>query len=525
MKKTILFFAALLVVMTSGAQKKVTRISCLGASITEGYGTSEPWSKNSYPGQMGALLGPDYHVENYGRGGCTMIMKGEMPYWNYEQFKQAKESNPDIVFIDLGGNDAKLVHRVHKDDFVDDACELIYQMQHLPSHPRVILMTAIPGFTNDSTQIWDRAIVRDINPRIIEAARIMNVEVLDMHPLFEGKSGLLPDEIHPNDEGAGIMARKMAEYLTKYPTKPSEGMTIDGMADNPFITHIYTADPSAHVWKDGRLYVYASHDLYPPRGCDRMDEYHVFSTDDMIHWRDHGEILRQSQVPWGRKEGGWMWAPDCAYANGKYYFYFPHPSEKETFHSWKVGVAVSDYPDRDFKVVGYVKGVPSAIDPCVFIDDDGQAYIYNGGGTGPNCYGGKLKKNMTELDGEMKPMQGLVDFHEAAWVHKYNGKYYLSYADNHVREDGKQYNRLVYAVSDSPLGPWEYKGIYLDPTDCDTSHGSIVEYKGQWYAFYHGCALSQRGNLRSICVDKLFYNPDGTIRMVNQRHRCEKARK
>ena len=94
----------------------------------------------------------------------------------------------------------------------------------------------------------------------------------------------------------------------------------DVIAQNPFITHMYTADPSAHVWDDGRLYVYASHDIDPPRGCDLMDRYHVFSTDDMVNWTDHGEILNSSQVEWGRPEGGFMWAPDCAYKNGKYYF-------------------------------------------------------------------------------------------------------------------------------------------------------------------------------------------------------------
>ena len=103
--------------------------------------------------------------------------------------------------------------------------------------------------------------------------------------------------------------------------------TADTAAGNPFIRNMYTADPSAHVWKDGRLYVYASHDIFPARGCDLMDQYHVFSTDDMVHWKDHGEILRASQVSWGRKEGGFMWAPDCAYKNGTYYFYFPHPSD------------------------------------------------------------------------------------------------------------------------------------------------------------------------------------------------------
>ena len=281
---------------------------------------------------------------------------------------------------------------------------------------------------------------------------------------------------------------------------------------NPFITHMYTADKSAHVWADGRLYVYASHDIDPPRGCDLMDRYHVFSTDDMVNWTDHGEILNSSQVPWGRKEGGFMWAPDCAYKNGTYYFYFPHPSDTKWDHSWKVGVATSKYPAKDFKVQGYIEGMDPLIDPCVYMDDDGQVYIYNGGGG--ICKGGKLKDNMIELDGPMKEMEGLVDFHEATWIHKKDGIYYLSYSDNH--DDGEKHNRMCYATSDSPLGPWKYQGIYMEPTDSYTNHGSIVEYKGQWYAFYHNSALSHHDWLRSICVDKLYYNEDGTIRMVQQ---------
>ena len=254
-----------------------------------------------------------------------------------------------------------------------------------------------------------------------------------------------------------------------------------------------------------------------------MDQYHVFSTDDLIHWTDHGEILRADDVPWGRKEGGFMWAPDCAYKNGKYYFYFPHPSGTHTGSTWKIGVATSDKPASDFKVGGYIKGMTSHIDPCVFVDDDGAAYIYNGGGG--ECYGARLKKNMTSLASKPQRMEGLVDFHEGTWVHKYNGKYYLSYPDNHIDENGKQYNRMHYAMSDSPLGPWEYKGILLDATDCDTSHGSIVEFKGQWYLFYHGCQLSRMGNLRSVCVDRLYYNEDGTIRKVHQRHHSYLPRK
>lgn len=295
-----------------------------------------------------------------------------------------------------------------------------------------------------------------------------------------------------------------------------EVASFDTLAPNPFITHMYTADPSAHVWDDGRLYVYASHDIDPPRGCDLMDRYHVFSTDDMVNWTDHGEILNSSQVPWGRKEGGFMWAPDCAYKDGTYYFYFPHPSGDDWNNTWRVGVATSRHPAKDFTVHDkYIemKGMEddcfAMIDPAVFVDDDGQAYFYYGGGG--RCVGARMKDNMMELAEPLRPMEGLKDFHEAAWVHKKDGVYYLSYADNHQGA-----NRLNYATSDSPMGPWKYQGIYLEPTTCDTSHGSIAEYKGQWYAFYHCSDISGKGNLRSACVDQLFYNPDGTIQMVKQ---------
>lgn len=281
---------------------------------------------------------------------------------------------------------------------------------------------------------------------------------------------------------------------------------------NPFVRNIYTADPSAHVWSDGRLYVYPSHDIYPPRGCDLMDKYHVFSTDDMVHWTDHGEILGAADVDWGRPEGGFMWAPDCAYKNGTYYFYFPHPtgSGDQWNSTWKIGVATSAEPAANFEVKGYIEGLKSMIDPCVFVDDDGQAYLYYGGGG--QCEGGRLKDNMMEVDGLMKPMQGLQDFHEGTWVHKYKGVYYLSYADNNPSGG----NQLRYAVSNSPLGPWTYKGVYIKPTGSPTSHGSIIEYKGQSYAFYHNSVLSGNPWLRSICVDPLFYNEDGTIQVVVQ---------
>ncbi len=308
---------------------------------------------------------------------------------------------------------------------------------------------------------------------------------------------------------------------------------------NPFIKHMYTADPTARVFGD-RLYVYASHDLEPHNNCDRMDQYHIFSTSDMINWKDHGEILAAKDVPWGRPEGGFMWAPDCAFRDGKYYFYYPHPSGAGTTWNttWKIGVAISNRPDGGFDpraeaagvdgFKGYIEGMEPFIDPCVFIDDDGQAYIYQGGGG--CCFGGKLKSNMVEIDGKMqymvdventkrifrgKEFEGLKIFHEGTWVFKRNDIYYLTAPDDHPFKEGG--NQLIYYTSSNPLGPWKYGGVYLEPTGCGTSHGSVVEFKGQWYAFYHNSRLSGGdGANRSICVDKLFFNEDGSIQMVEQ---------
>ena len=510
MKKLITFA----LVFASLALPAQVRVTFVGASITEGAGTARP-ATESYPAQAQALLGDAWHIENYGVSACTMLRHGDFPYWTKGRLGEALASRPDIVFIDLGGNDSKPQNAVFiGQEFADDAESLVRIFQSLPTHPRVILVTPT-WFSRGSYDISDKVSQEQVCPALYEAAKRTGAEVLDLYPVLQdAPQTLAGDGIHPDTAGARLLAEKVAWYLKAYPQKPAEFMTIDGMADNPFITHLYTADPSAHVWADGRLYVYASHDIDPPRGCDLMDQYHVFSTDDMVHWTDHGEIVRASDVPWGRKEGGFMWAPDAAYRNGKYYFYFPHPSGTHTGSTWKIGVATSDKPASDFKVGGYIKGMTSYYDPCVFVDDDGTAYIYNGGGGA--CYGARLKKNMTQLAGRMVPMEGLVDFHEGPWVHKYNGRYYLSYPDNHIDADGKQYNRMHYAMSDSPLGPWEYKGIFLDATDCDTSHGSIVKYKGQWYLFYHNCNISHMGNLRSICVDKLYFNEDGTIREVVQ---------
>lgn len=248
-----------------------------------------------------------------------------------------------------------------------------------------------------------------------------------------------------------------------------------------------------------------------------MDGYHVFSTDNMKDWTDHGEFLHSRDVAWGREEGGGMWAPDCAFKDGKYYFYFPHPSGTDWNGTWKVGIAVSDSATEGFEVKVYLEGLGDAfamIDPCVFIDDDGAPYFYYGGGG--RIVAARLKENMVELDGPVTTMQGLRDYHEAPWVFKNKDIYYMMYADN-LQEPGLGgRNQLRYATASNPMGPWEYRGILLKSTGCDTSHGSVVKFKGQWYLFYHNCSISGNGCLRAICVDKLYFNEDGTIREVVQ---------
>ena len=285
----------------------------------------------------------------------------------------------------------------------------------------------------------------------------------------------------------------------------------EAIPKNPFIESIYTADPSAHSWDGEKLYVYASHDIDPPQGCDFMDRYHVFSTTDMINWTDEGEILSSDDVKWGRPEGGFMWAPDCAYKDGSYYFYFPHPSGSDWNDTWKIGVATSDHPSKDFVEQGYIEGLGgfALIDPCVIIDDDGQAYIYLGGGGRYQV--AKLGSDMKSITEGPVDMEGLYDFHEATWVFKRNGVYYLSYSDN-----TQPYNYMRYATSDNPMGPWTHKGTYMDPVGCETTHGSIVKFKGQWYQFYHCQDISGQGTLRSICVDKLFFDENGNIQPVEQ---------
>jgi len=284
------------------------------------------------------------------------------------------------------------------------------------------------------------------------------------------------------------------------------------LAQNPFITDQYTADPSARVFND-TLYVYPSHDKENAHWFN-MSDWHVFSTTDMKNWADHGVIFSLDSLKWAAR---YAWAPDCAFRNGKYYFYYPVDKNY-------IGVAVSDHAYGPFKdplgrplISRKTPGVISGrdlIDPCIFLDDDGTPYLLFGQST-VNIV--KLNADMISFSDTVRTIQGARHFFEAVWMHKYQGQYYLSYSG-----DGK----ILYAMADSPYGPFTYKGVVLGRVNSGTNHASITEYKGRWYLFYHTSDLFFKNNpgayehgikkwyRRSVCVDELYYNADGTIQQV-----------
>lgn len=316
--------------------------------------------------------------------------------------------------------------------------------------------------------------------------------------------------------------------------------------NEPLVTHIYTADPSAHVF-DGKIYVYPSHDqdldtVSNDNGDQyMMEDYHILSLDDLNSpCKDNGVALHMNDIPWVSQQ---LWAPDVAYKNDTYYLYFPARDKEGNF---RIGVATSKNPVGPFKPEpNYIQGSYS-IDPCVLVDDDNRAYIYFGG-----LWGGQLEKwnenefhpdakepagyapavgpRVAELSDDMlsfksapkeiqildengKPLLASDEdrrYFEGPWMHKYNGLYYFSYSTGTT-------HYIVYAVSDNPMGPFTYKGRILNPVVGWTTHHSIVEYNDKWYLFYHDSSLSGGvDSKRCVKFTEIKYNEDGTIQTIN----------
>ena len=310
----------------------------------------------------------------------------------------------------------------------------------------------------------------------------------------------------------------------------------------PLVTHIYTADPSAHVF-DGKLYIYPSHDIdagipFNDNGDHfGMEDYHVLRMDSPdSKAEDCGVALHVKDVPWAERQ---MWAPDAATKDGKYYLYFPAKRANGLF---QIGVAIGDHPAGPFKAEPEAIEGSYSIDPAVYREDDGEHYIYFGGiwGGQLQCYRDNtyspnyqeptanepaLGPRVARLSADMKqfaetPREVVIldeqgqpllagdherRYFEGPWMHKYQGKYYLSYStgDTHF---------LCYATSDNPYGPFTYQGQILTPVVGWTTHHSICEFEGKWYLFYHDSILSGGvTHLRSVKMTELKYDDQGRI--------------
>ena len=300
--------------------------------------------------------------------------------------------------------------------------------------------------------------------------------------------------------------------LTVLPLNAQEDFTFIAKG-NPIATHKYLGDPAAIV-HENTLYIYAGHDeCPPPEQYYLMKEWVILSTKDMKNFTEHSHKLQANSFKWSKGEA---WAGQVIERNGKFYWYVT--VEHGTIPGKSIGVAVADSPVGPFKdahgsaiitndmTTEQTQIFWDDIDPTVFIDNDGQAYLCWGN---TQCYIAKLKDNMIELDGPIIPID-LPRFTEAPWLHKRNGWYYLSYASEFPE-------KICYAMSRNINGPWEYKGVLNELAgNSNTNHQAIVEFGGQWYFIYHNGGINHQGGSfrRSICIDNLYYNPDDTMKRV-----------
>lgn len=270
---------------------------------------------------------------------------------------------------------------------------------------------------------------------------------------------------------------------------------------------MFIPDAEAHKMPDGRLYIYGSLDHSgDTEFCST--KYVTFSTDDMVHWVDHGEIFNSTDQLYDLNTNLTLGAPDCLYIHGKYYLYY-------CAYGNGMGVAVADHPAGPFKNLGSVTPADGdSIDPAIFQDDDGSIYYFWGQF---NLRGGKLADDMKTVIPETIELNLLNEFehgfHEGASIRKIGKTYYMVYTD----VSRGTATCLAYATADHPLGPYEKKGIIIDNAGCDSSswnnHGSIEEFNGQYYVFYHRSSQNSIYN-RRLCIEKIVLDENGSIAEV-----------
>ncbi len=278
---------------------------------------------------------------------------------------------------------------------------------------------------------------------------------------------------------------------------------------NPIINNLFTADPTAIVFED-TVYLYTGHDE-APNGTHQyvMNEWLCFSSRDMVKWTAHGPLLKPTDFSWGKSNA---YASKVIERKGKFYWYVAVTPADSTVKA--IGVAVADRaagPFRDARGSALISNQVELVegsdnfDPTVLLDDDGKAYIFWGKNV---CYYASLRQDLIDLDGEIRRVE-LPEFLEGAHIHKRGDWYYLSYGYGFPEKVG-------YAMSKSIHGPWEFKGILNEIAgNCETNRAAIIDFKGRSYFFYHNGALKGGGShRRSVCIDYLHYNSDGTMKRV-----------
>lgn len=290
-------------------------------------------------------------------------------------------------------------------------------------------------------------------------------------------------------------------------------------AQNPIVQTSYTADPAPMVY-NGKVYLYTSHDEDESTWFT-MNDWRLYTTEDMVNWTDHGAVLSYKEFEWAKMNA---WAPQCIARDGKFYMYVPI-TDRQGKNG--IGVAVADSPYGPFiDPLGkpLISNSNADIDPTVFMDDDGQAYLFWGN---PVCYYVKLNEDMVSFDGEMKQIPNTIEafgkregkvneqrpttYEEGPWLYKRNKLYYLFFAAGPISE------HIGYATSKSITGPWKYQGVVM-PTQggAFTNHPGVIDFKGKSYFFYHNGALPGGGGFtRSVCVEELNFTKDGSIVQMN----------
>ncbi len=285
------------------------------------------------------------------------------------------------------------------------------------------------------------------------------------------------------------------------------------LADNPIVQTCFTADPAPLVYH-GTVYLYTSHDeddAPPGMGKFHMLNWKCYTTTDMVNWTDHGVVASLKTFPWAVQHHG-AWAPQVIERDGKFYLYVPI-----TVKGWPnnvIAVAVADSPFGPFKdALGHplIHRAVGYIDPTVFVDNDGQAYLYWGN---PHLWYVKLNRDMISYAGAITEVPAPKHYQEGPWFYRRQGHYYMAYASTCCPEG------IGYAMSDHPTGPWIYQGYIMKPDRHSSgNHPGIIDYKGRSYVFGFNYALNfalteQHHERRSVCVEQLHYNPDGTIQLL-----------